>query len=703
MRKSILVVASDSDLRALLARKLMGLGHVVELAEIIAAARRAFTNGHRFALAIVAPNAIGPDANDLVEELGTTIGKGVVATSNGRERNSVDPGNMQDLLANVQGALQADDAPAPRAQPLLGFGDYTLNPNAQELRDAEGKEIALTRSEYALLVAFARHHSRVLTRDYLGEVLGGRGAASYERSIDMLIVRLRRKIEIDPKRPELILTVPGAGYKFAVKPVLRPIEQSATEGQALDVPATAPGNGDVQPEAPAQEARSRHRWLRWRGVPAAAAALLVLVAAGAGGFWYLNGPPSAQPEVAVAAPGEMSNLPVIAVLPFEDISGQTDSSYFTDGVTLDLIDALTRFPNIAVIASRSASTYRGTPADIRQIGADLGASYVLEGSTRLEGDRMRIVAQLIDARTGQNVWSERYDNTGTDPWTLRDEVVGAIVTALAGEGGEIHRTQYAAAWGKDTTSLGEYDYYLRGHEYFMILDRERRNRAAIIWNEGLSKYPDSALLRIKLAWFYHMAALLGWSETPEDDFRTAEELAFAVNREPRLPPAVRKVTHWLLAHIHARNRDYGAARTEMETAVLLAPYDTFMKADLGDVAIQSGDVSLAVQWAEEHSRLNPTGYSRASILVWGYNILGEHEKAVAALDSRVLRGQAGPLMGASSLVQLGREDEAREMLAQLLRREPYLTQSLVRDLYYIKDTAVLERQVQDLAKAGLPE
>jgi DNA-binding response OmpR family regulator len=148
MRKSILVVASDSDLRAILARKLMGLGHVVELAESIAAARRAFTNGHRFALAIVAPNGIGPDANGLVEELGTTIDNVFVATSNGRERNSVDPADMEDLLAKVQSALQADGASAASIQPLIGFADYTLDPNACALRNA--REEGAVRAELDL-------------------------------------------------------------------------------------------------------------------------------------------------------------------------------------------------------------------------------------------------------------------------------------------------------------------------------------------------------------------------------------------------------------------------------------------------------------------------------------------------------------------------------------------------------------------------
>ena len=137
---------------------------------------------------------------------------------------------------------------------------------------------------------------------------------------------------------------------------------------------------------------------------------------------------------------------------------------------------------------------------------------------------MRIVAQLIDAKTGEHVWAERFDKTGTDPWALQDEVTAQIVSTIAGDCGQAKRAQYQQAWGKDMSNLEEYDYYLRGHDRFMTWSPEGNEDAGQIWKEGLEEFPNSSLLHIKLGWYHFMRAFNGWSSDAEADFHRAGEL-----------------------------------------------------------------------------------------------------------------------------------------------------------------------------------
>ena len=208
------------------------------------------------------------------------------------------------------------------------------------------------------------------------------------------------------------------------------------------------------------------------------------------------GPQKERPEV-------LSTVPSVAVLPFDDLSADQNLGYLGDGVAEDIITALSRFPDSAVVARTSSFTYKGKTVDIRQVGKELGVGYVVEGSVRKDGSKLRIVSQLIDTRNGEHVWAERYDRSGVDPWALQDEVTEMIVSAMTGEKGALKKAQYRRAWGKAATTLEEYDYYLRGHDQFMKYTKEGIERSGEIWREGLAKFPTSPLIKVKLGW-HHM-------------------------------------------------------------------------------------------------------------------------------------------------------------------------------------------------------
>jgi adenylate cyclase len=397
-------------------------------------------------------------------------------------------------------------------------------------------------------------------------------------------------------------------------------------------------------------------------------------------------------------------VPSVAVLPFDNMSGEVGMGYFSDGVTEDIISMLSRLPDLSVIARNSTFTYKGKAVDVRQIARDLDVEYVLEGSVRKAGDKVRIVAQFVNAHTGQHVWAERYDNEGNDPWALQDEVTTKIVSSLAGEKGQIRHAEYKQAWGKDTAALEEYDYYLRGHDIYMRAEgKEEHNRAGRIWEEGLAKFPGSSLLLVKLAWFHLTRAFSFWSDDPPSDYRRAGELGRQVLSRENLPPHTQRLAHWLMAFVRCREGDFERALDDAEAAISLAPYDAFMLGALSQIPIMAGKPNQAFELLAKASAGNPQSQKIYSLRrAWAYYTQGHYEKGLEML-------REGPksvevlLLRASCQFRLGRVEEARVEVNRALTIDPQFSQKKVREKYFYSDPAILERQVADLGAAGLPE
>jgi TolB-like protein len=254
----------------------------------------------------------------------------------------------------------------PRTAPVR-FAAFTLDLDGCSLSRAEGGDIPLTHSEFALLREFVRHPGRVLSRDYLLDALAGKRADPFDRSIDMLVGRLRRKIEPDAKPPGLIVTVPGEGYKLAAPiraDAFKPSSESTTE--------------------PAASAPKKEEPTRWS----------------------------------------------IVVLPFANLSGDPGQEHFIDGVTESLTTDLSRIGSSFVIARNTALAYKGKPIDAREIGRELNVRYVLEGSIQRAGNRMRVNVQLIDAETGNHLWADRFDKPLGDPFDTQDEIVARLANLI---------------------------------------------------------------------------------------------------------------------------------------------------------------------------------------------------------------------------------------------------------------------------------
>jgi TolB-like protein/class 3 adenylate cyclase len=265
--------------------------------------------------------------------------------------------------------------------------------------------------------------------------------------------------------------------------------------------------------------QERWRFQNGRGRLAVAAGVVLAIVCGAGA-WSLFVRAPIEPSTVPATAAMTSPEPAIAVLPFTNMSGDPAEDYLGAGLAEDIITVLSTFPSLRVASRTSSFTY-DKPVKVQQVGRELGVRYVLEGSVRKAADRVRVTAQLIDAQTGDHVWANRFDEEAVDVVALQEQVANQIYASLAGLTGEVRKDEEQHSWSKSAPSLAEYDYYLRGHQLFFHFTPEDNVRAQQVWREGLAHFPNSTLLRIKLAFSYMEPIAEGWTEPTERDIKTA--------------------------------------------------------------------------------------------------------------------------------------------------------------------------------------
>jgi TolB-like protein len=397
-----------------------------------------------------------------------------------------------------------------------------------------------------------------------------------------------------------------------------------------------------------------------------------------------------------------STVPSVAVLPFDDLSADQNLGYLGDGVAEDIITALSRFPDLVVVARGSSFAYKGKAIDMRQIGKELGVDYIVEGSVRKDGGKLRIVSQLIDAKNNEHVWAERFDRSGMDPWALQDEVTGMIVSALTGDRGALKQAQYRQAWGKGATTLEEYDYYLRGLEQYVKYTKEGVERSGEIWREGLAKFPSSPLLKVHVGWHHMVRVVICVSDDPPADVRKAGELTRHVLANEHLSPLVARLANWLLSYVLVQEKDFDGALAAAEKTVALAPYDTFMRSRLMLVLLQAGRTDQALQWADQVAARDPAlGWSYNYGRGWAYLVLERFAEAAQALTQTEFND--AHLLLAIAYVRLGRLDDARAEVGKMMKINPAITLQAWRLRYSFRDPAILDRSALDLVQAGLPK
>jgi adenylate cyclase len=291
--------------------------------------------------------------------------------------------------------------------------------------------------------------------------------------------------------------------------------------------------------------------------------------------------------------------PSIAVLPFDNLSGDPDQQYFADGLTEDILTALARFNQLTVIARNSTFVYKGRAVAIADVGRDLNVRYVLEGSVRRSGDRLRVTAQLIEAVTAAHLWAERYDRTLTDIFALQDEITERIVTTLVSN---IERSIIERARRKPPGSLGAYELLLQGREQRNASSHEGMIAAEALFERAIALDPDFALAHAELAYIQYV--LVTWRIDPtQRDMQLAK--GFAHGRRALALEASLPIANRVLGNLHLRADEHAEAIRWSQRAVALNPGEAESYAWLANVLSYAGRSAEALEQLEHARRLDP--------------------------------------------------------------------------------------------------
>jgi adenylate cyclase len=504
--------------------------------------------------------------------------------------------------------------------------------------------VALSKRAVALLRILVERAGALVSKNALIEAAWP-GLAIEESNLTVQIAALRRALGEEPGGQDWIVTLPRRGYRFV-------------------------GPAVTQSEAPIATTATAD--------PAA----------------------KLTPMRAIA----LSDKPSIAVLPFENLSGDPNEDYFSDGITEDIITELSRFSELFVIARNSSFTYKSKAVDVRQVGRELGVRYVLEGSIRRAGDRVRIAAQLVDATTAAHLWAERFNRKLEDVFAVQDEIactIGPILAAHVNKA-EIERTLF-----KPPTAWHAHDYYLRAvasmASFYSSFQAKDLYEARRLLEASLSTDPTYARAYTTLSFTYSAA----FSNPADIDYTTNAALDHAyefaqkaVQFDPYLPQA-----HSQLGWVLIWKRRHEAAISSFERAIALNPNFCDWRFIAG--LTLAGEHERALKVSEAYLRLDPFHPANAMTFIGvALFLLGRYSDALVVLLDSVSRSpnSRAHTTLAATYGQLGRLEEAQAEAREVLRIEPnYTITSHRRLLAPFKNSVDAENYFDGIRKAGLPE
>jgi TolB-like protein/class 3 adenylate cyclase len=400
----------------------------------------------------------------------------------------------------------------------------------------------------------------------------------------------------------------------------------------------------------------------------------------------------------------LPDKPSIAVLPFQNMSGDPEQDYFADGIVEEIITALSRIRWLFVIARNSSFTYRGRAVDVRQVGRELGVRYVLEGSVRKSGNRVRIAGQLVDASIGTHLWADRFDGRLDDIFDLQDQISASVIAAIAPK---LQKAEIERAKRKPTESLDAYDCYLRGLACPYQASREANGEALGYFNRAISLDPDFASAYGSAAYCYVFRKLNGWLRDPAKELAEAERLARHGAALGKDDPSVLSTVALVLASI-CRDLDEGAAM--IERALSLEPSGARSVGIGGMIKVWLGEQEAGIERLALAMRLSPFDPSMAgwrSAMALGNFLLGRYDEASSWSASGLqLAPDAQYLLrfDAASNALAGRMERAREAVARLRELNPTLRVSSLREVVSpFRRAEDLSKLEDGLRKAGLPE
>ena len=428
------------------------------------------------------------------------------------------------------------------------------------------------------------------------------------------------------------------------------------------------------------------------------AAMLILLA-GAFTIWHFYFRPQSMEKVATVLPEK----PSIAVLPFNNLSGDSDQDYLADGITENIITALSKIPEMLVIARNSVFTYKDKPIKIQQVGQDLGVRFVLEGSIQKAEDQVRITGQLIDATTGHHLWADQYDRELEDLFAVQDEITMHIASALQVE---LTDGKQAQVRHRSTNNLRAWSYAVKGYSLYERITKDDNAKARELFEKAVESDPDYAWAWAMIGFTYFIDTRYGWHRPREESEKMMIEYGQkAVKLDDSIPDV-----YLLLASPHIWRKEHDEAIALAEKAIAIDPNSAESYAELGMYYRFAGRFEDSIRMTEKAIRLHPYYpdwylYS----LEYSYYYLGQYEKAIefAKKHLKLIENRGGTdtfwqhLILAQNYIRLGQDKDARYHAAEALKKNPEYTFKWEREGSMYKDSALIEQQIEDLRKAGL--
>ena len=405
-------------------------------------------------------------------------------------------------------------------------------------------------------------------------------------------------------------------------------------------------------------------------------------------------------SVEQAAMLPVPDKPSLAVLPFINMSGDPEQEYFSDGVTEDIITALSRIRWFFIIARNSTFAYKGRAVDVRKVAKELGVRYVLEGSVRKAGSRVRVTAQLIDGDTGKHVWANRYDREFDDVFALQDELTETIVGALDPELGKAERERAKA---KRPENLDAWDVYQRGLWHLYHYTKEDINKAQQLFRQATLLDPNLGVAFSGLAEAYYFSIVYGHSDAPEHD---REEALVAARTAVELD-GEDAVAHCTLGRVYYVRREHDLAIAELQTALELNPSLAWAHYGIGAALVFSGRSRDALSFLQTAIKLSPRDPNMGSFLVRmadAYLFMRNYDESIVwarkALRQSGFQWSRFSVL-VSALGHLDRLEEAISALQELRTQRSDFSIEFVQATHLIADADDMSHYLDGLRKASV--
>jgi len=483
------------------------------------------------------------------------------------------------------------------------------------------------------------------------------------------------------------------GYEFLGEQEVKNIADPVRVYRVLTEPEAAGKIIGVAKKSPASR--------KW---PAIAATVAVILAAAV--TWWQPWVPNVEPASIDKMAFKLPDRPSIAVLPFTNISGDKEQEYFSDGITEDIITDLSKVSGLFVVARNSTFTYKGKAVEVRQIAEDLGVRYVLEGSVRRSGDRVRINVQLIDAVKGSHVWAERYDREPKDIFAIQDEIAGNVVAELAVT---LKAHEQERIYRRHTNNLEAYETYLRAWRLRgPVRDANLRAKRKKLLERVIELDPDFAGGYALLSFIYGIEVRQGQSTSREADIERTLALAIkAVAIDDTFGPS-----YTALGFAHLMKHQHDKAIAAAREAIRIQPSDANGYAVLAYFLHWAGQGGEAINAVKTAMRLNPKptereSFKHTSYLGFASFTAGRYEDTIAAFNYhyalRVRRGSNTLSFLAAAYIATGQDENARVAMKAFLDKNPGYTLSNYQHPRLYKRTEDLDRYLNLLRRAGMQE